>query len=348
MQRICWLLAVVCVTIPGEALAQGPWDSPYGYAYSYQREVLSRLRDGRVRFRSGMLASGFYGRAPFDPYGLPPMISRIRIYVVVPPSPPPPVLVTIPPPMEPAPGPATDEPDVPPVPRHEVPRVPIPEVPRAPEKPMPKPPPPPPEKPPAVPPRKEEPKEPPKKEAPVPPPLKPAPRKDGELMLPRPPALSDEPREAHAQLIERGQESFKDLEYGRAVQRFRAAIRLLPKEPMPYFLLAQALVAQGKYHEAHDSILAGLRLRPDWPRATFRPLEMYGAAVGEYAEHLAKLQETLRRHPDDPVLLFLLGYQMWFDGRKEDAGPLFRRALPRAADRDAIEGFLRALPPVEL
>jgi Flp pilus assembly protein TadD len=77
-------------------------------------------------------------------------------------------------------------------------------------------------------------------------------------------------------------------------------------------------------------------------------LELYGAAVGEYAEHLERLRQTLRKHPDDPVLLFLLGYQLWFDGRKEEARPLFRRALPRAADRAAIERFLRALPPVEL
>ncbi len=215
-----------------------------------------------------------------------------------------------------------------------------------PEKPKPMPPPPA-EKPPPPPPRKEEPKEPPKKEAPPPPPRKPAP-KEGELGLPRPPALPDDPREAHAQLVALGEESFKDLEYGRAVQRFRQAIRRLPDEPMPYFLLAQALVAQGKYHEAYDSLLAGLRLRPDWPRSDFRPLELYGEAVGEYADHFAKLEQTLRRHPDDPVLLFLVGYQLWFDGRKEEAGPLFRRALPRTANRDAIERFLRALPAVEL
>jgi tetratricopeptide (TPR) repeat protein len=242
------------------------------------------------------------------------------------------------------PRPPVDDPDVPPVPRQEVPRMVVPEVPRVPEKP-PVPPPPPAEKPPAPPPRvrKEEPREPPKKETP-----KPTPRKDRERLFPRPPELSDDPRDAHAQLVQRGQESFRDLEYGRSVQRLRAATRLLPDEPLPYFLLAQALVAQGKYHEAHDSILAGLRLRPDWPRAAFRPLELYGPAVAEYAEHLARLQEAQRKHPDDPVLLFLLGYQFWFDGRKEEAATLFRRALSRAADREAVETFLRALPAVEL
>jgi hypothetical protein len=340
MRRFCWLLATVCASISGEAQAQGLLESPYDYAVAYQREVRSRLRGERVRFRSSFFGARGFRLSPLDPYDRPPLIGPIRIYVMVPPSPPP-IIVTAAPPMEPAPRLPMGEPDVPPVPDGDVPRVPIPEVPRVPEKP-PKPPPPV-EKPlPPPPPRKEEPKPPPK-EAP-----KPAPRKEGEPALPRPRGLPDDPREAHAWLFEHGEESFKELEYGRAVQRFRAAIRLLPGEPMPYFLLAQALVAQGKYHEAHDSILTGLQLRPDWPRATFRPLEMYGPAVGEYAEHLARLQETLRKHPDDPVLLFLLGYQLWFDGRKEEARPLFRRALPRADDRAAIERFLRALPPVEL
>jgi len=199
------------------------------------------------------------------------------------------------------------------------------------------------EKEPVPPPRKEEPKEPPRKEEPKPPR-----KRSSEPVLPRPPAPPDDPREAHAQLVERGQEAFAELEYGRAAQRFRQAIRLAPDEPLPRFLLAQALLAQRKYHEAHDAILAGLRLRPDWPTAKFRPLELYGAAVGEYPEHLSALQETLRKHPDDPVLLFLLAYQLWFDGRKEEAAPLFCRALPRSADRDAIDRFLRELPAVDL
>jgi ATP-binding cassette subfamily F protein 3 len=44
-------------------------------------------------------------------------------------------------------------------------------------------------------------------------------------------------------------------------------------------------------------------------------------------------------------LLFLYAYQLWFDGRKEEAGPLFRRALERGADPDVIDRFLCAGPP---
>ena len=83
-----------------DALAQGILDSPYGYAYAYQREVLSRLRGGPMRYRSGFFGVRGYGLGPLDPFDRPPVIGRIRIYVMVPPSPPP-IIVTAAPPMEP-------------------------------------------------------------------------------------------------------------------------------------------------------------------------------------------------------------------------------------------------------
>ena len=66
--------------------------------------------------------------------------------------------------------------------------------------------------------------------------------------------------------------------------------------------------------------------------------------MADYPEHLRTLEGVLARHPDDPVLLFLYAYQLWFDGRKDEARVLFLRARPRAADRGVIDRFLRALP----
>jgi tetratricopeptide (TPR) repeat protein len=135
-----------------------------------------------------------------------------------------------------------------------------------------------------------------------------------------------------------------NLEYGRAALRFRQALRVRPRDAVAHFLLAQALLALGKYPEAVDAIHAGMALRPDWPTVNFQPLELYGPNVTEYPEHLGALEATLGRHPNGPVLLFLYAYQLWFDGRKEEAWPLFRRALPRAADPGAIRP-LPARPP---
>jgi tetratricopeptide (TPR) repeat protein len=141
-----------------------------------------------------------------------------------------------------------------------------------------------------------------------------------------------------------GRESFAALEYGRAAQRFRQASNLAPRDGLPWFLLAQALLAQGKYHEAQDAILAGLERDPAWPTAQFRPFLLYGPHVAEYPEQLRTLEETRARHPDDPVLLFLSAYQLWFDGRREEARPLFRRARLRSPAPAAIDRFLKALP----
>src|SRR5262249_55203528 len=181
---------------------------------------------------------------------------------------------------------------------------------------------------------------PPKKKEAVPPPKK---EEDLHEKL-RPPAPEEDPGNESERQLRLGREAFVREEYGLAAQRFRQASRVLPEPPLAYFLLAQTMVALGKYHEAQDAIVAGMARAPDWPESRFRPLEMYEDGVAEYADHLLKLEETLQRHPLDPVLLFLYGYQLWFDGRKDEAGPYFRRALATTAQRNVVERFIRALP----
>ena len=335
MRRFCWmLLPAALALVPTETLAQDVLSGPYGYGYTRGGVLSSRPRSvSRLSIRLGLL--NVYGLGPARPLYWAPS-GAVRIYAFAPA--PPPIIVIAPSRFDaPPPRMPPADPVVPSVSGAEVVPLPMPEKPRIlppPEKERPAPP---------VPPRKEEPKEPPKKEAP-----KPVPPRPPEGELPRPPAPADDPREEQARLVERGKEAFKDLEYGRAAQRFRQAVRLAPDEALPHFLLAQALLAGGKYHEAYDAILKGLRRRPDWPAAKFRPLELYGEAVGEYPEQLTALEATLGRHPGDPVLLFLYAYQLWFDGRKDEAAPVFRRALARGADRDAVDRFLRALPAAEL
>jgi hypothetical protein len=168
------------------------------------------------------------------------------------------------------------------------------------------------------------------------------PHKPGEL--PGPPLPEDDPRAESARLIGLGREAFAAGEYGRASQRFRQAATVVPKDPQAHFLLAQALFALGKYQAAVDAINAGMALQPNWPAFRFQPLEMYGANVADYPAHLRRLEDTLHRFPGDPVLLFLYAYELWFDGRKDEARALFLRARPGAADPGVIDRFLRALP----
>jgi hypothetical protein len=182
------------------------------------------------------------------------------------------------------------------------------------------------------------------------PPPKEPPRAEEPRPVPerRPPAApkaalpEDVPQAEAARLVRLGKEAFAEQEYGRAAQRFRQAVETRRQDALPYFLLAKAQLALGKYAEAVAAIQFGMQRRPDWPAAQFPPAELYGARIGFFRNHILTLQDTLARYPEDWVLLFLLGYEMWFDGRRDEALPLFRRAAVTAPDKQAIERFLAA------
>jgi hypothetical protein len=158
--------------------------------------------------------------------------------------------------------------------------------------------------------------------------------------LPRPLPPDANPKAEGEQQLKLGREAFAAREYGRAIQRFRDAAKRLPDDATPLFLLGQGLFAAGRYPEAVEAIRAGVGLRPDWPGARFAPRDLYGPNAADFADHMRRLREALDLLPDDPVLLFLYGYELWFDGRQEEARPLFRRARPAAADPAVIDRFL--------
>jgi hypothetical protein len=186
--------------------------------------------------------------------------------------------------------------------------------------------------------------EPPAKPAPKPPEAPKDKPKEKPPQLPRPPLPENDPRAESTRLTALGRAAFAAAEYGRAAQRFHQATRTNPDDGGAYFLLAQAEFALGKYDQAVEAIQAGMRLEPDWPTAAFRPVTLYDGSVADLPEHLRRLEEALAAHPDDPVLLFLYAYQLWFDGRQDEARPLFQRAAAVAPDRSFSEQFLLAHP----
>ncbi len=188
----------------------------------------------------------------------------------------------------------------------------------------------PPPQPPAQPPR--QPPQPP----PQPPKQPPPPR--------QPPAPEKKPVvDEYARQIELGKRAFAGRSYGKAAQHFRLAIQANPKMAEAQFLLVQAQFALGKYPDAVDAIDAGMALQPDWPTARFRPRDLYGANAIDCTEHLRQLDQIVQANPNDSLLLFLYAYQLWFDGRREEARVWFRKALPGSAKPDLIQRFLRAV-----
>lgn len=149
------------------------------------------------------------------------------------------------------------------------------------------------------------------------------------------------PAAESARQLQLGKEAFSKGEYGRALERFSQASRLAPNDAMTYFLKAQAEMALGKYAEAVASITAGMKQRPDWPREKFNPREVYGRNPAEALLHLDQLRQAVAANPNEPTLLFLYGYHLWFDGRRVEAKEQFKKALPLVTDPKLLELFLQ-------
>jgi hypothetical protein len=278
---------------------------------------------GELRYSRGRLSisAGFVG--PIGPFGYNPYlyrrsITQVSVYSVI--TPPPiiviqrPIILEGPPPeaMPPEEGP----PEVPAVP-------PAPEIPPMVDKPPP------------LPPQEEM--------VLPPPPPKPKPPKKGEGKLPPQPEPFDDPVLEYRRQIDLGRNDFVAGEYGRAAQRFRRANALQPREGLPLVLVAQAMLASGKFHEAAEAVRDAVRLWPKFPTTAFRAIDIYGPDVAAYTEHLKLLEKTRELHPNDPVLMFLSGYQAWVDGRRDEAAGFFR-GLAGKFDAETLEAFLRALP----
>jgi len=162
------------------------------------------------------------------------------------------------------------------------------------------------------------------------------------LALPKPPAMDvppDEPKARSRYLVEKAREAFLMEEPGRAAERLQAAIALNPTVPLPYFLLAQVHVTLGQYPEAVAAIRDGMAHAPDWPAAKFDPTQLYSRPEF-FDPDLQRLRKVHEAKPDDPALLFLYGYQLFFLGDRKEAAKLFKKAAARTKERAMIERFL--------
>jgi hypothetical protein len=172
-------------------------------------------------------------------------------------------------------------------------------------------------------------------------PMGPLPPWAPDLPVPRP---GNPAAPAAEKLVALGKIAFGNREYARAERRFQQAVDESLKEALPYFYLGQAQFAVGKYREATASIHAGLRLRPTWPTSKFRSRELYGLNGEDFVAHLQTLQATLDLNPNEATLMFLAGYQLWFDGREDEARPHFRKAEMLVAEPRFIRLFLHFDP----
>ena len=141
--------------------------------------------------------------------------------------------------------------------------------------------------------------------------------------------------------LRRGQEAFDAGEFGRATERFAAAVAANPKLSEAAFKLAQVRAARGQYAEAVDAIRDGMKANPDWASANFRPADLYALNPKRQATDVAELKAAWEAAPADTTLSFLLAHQTWFAGDHAGATELFRKLDGKVKERELVEPFLK-------
>lgn len=138
-----------------------------------------------------------------------------------------------------------------------------------------------------------------------------------------------DPKKEAARQVALARAAFAAGDYGRAADHFERASTSDPADARLPFLRAQALFASGQYADAVARIRDGLGRDPKWPASGFDPAEVYGGHPDRYAAHLDALKKAVTDNTGQPVLEFLLGYQLWFGGARVEAEKLFRAAEKR-------------------
>jgi tetratricopeptide (TPR) repeat protein len=168
-------------------------------------------------------------------------------------------------------------------------------------------------------------------------------------VVPLPPPVRVEPEQAAKKplgrvdadrLAEAGRKAFTAGQHGRALELFRRAAEITPDEPSAHFLVSQGAFALGKYREAVAAIIAGMAVRPDWPDARFVVRDLYWKSPELFDDHLKALRQAVEAFPNDPDLMFLLAHQLWFDGKPDEARPLFRKAAALTKGESPAAKFL--------
>jgi len=141
-------------------------------------------------------------------------------------------------------------------------------------------------------------------------------------------------------VAETGRKAFTAGQYGRAAELFRRTVEITPNEPSAHYLVSQAQFARGKYREAIAAIRAGIAVRTDWAEARFVSRDLYWKTPELFDEHLNALRQSVADFPNDAGLTFLLGHQLWFDGKHAEATALFQKASALAKGQTPAETFL--------
>lgn len=114
-------------------------------------------------------------------------------------------------------------------------------------------------------------------------------------------------------------------DFANAVNLYRRAIQLAPRDPAPYVALGQVLLRMGKTDEALLAFNSALGRDPK-NLAALRGQAAAYLKTGRPELALAPLGRALVRDPQNPNLLLLLGVAKDHTGRHAEAQAIYRRA----------------------
>jgi hypothetical protein len=159
------------------------------------------------------------------------------------------------------------------------------------------------------------------------------------------------PAELARQFVDLGDYYFKEARFADAVEAYTKAANHAPGDAPLQFLLADALFATGDYHHAAYRIVQALRLDPALATVDTDKRLAYGD-LGLFERQMQTLMNYLAEKPYDAMAHLVLGYNLKFSGKPEDAKKAFQRVLeidPTSAAAktflDAIEAARRAAAP---
>jgi tetratricopeptide (TPR) repeat protein len=137
--------------------------------------------------------------------------------------------------------------------------------------------------------------------------------------------------------LKSGMRHFQRGSYLMAAQKFELA-QAIPNGSA-LFLAGQAYLAAGQFDRAVAAIKEGLERNPSWPTAEVDLQKLYPNRDELFAQ-MGSLARELKDRPNDPDLLFLLGFELFGAGEQEKARTLLDRAARLSADDAHIQPFM--------
>lgn len=148
----------------------------------------------------------------------------------------------------------------------------------------------------------------------------------------------------------------KDLQkdYSGAIEAFQTAIDLNPQTPQPYADLARLMIDLENFAIAEGLLKIHLSLVPGHAPST-NDLAWAQACQLDTPKAIVTLIDALQQHPRLPMLWNTLGLVLMYEGRMDEALPMFREALAidpefgqtRLALADALMSTARGDPVVQ-